>query len=116
MSTKDLTTMYVSIYEDNAGALILAELIPPKVYSSDQILLYQNSEVWWVNSETWNQGAQDWDCETVWIYVYKWFAKGDFGVPESKDNRMVIVLDPVYIWEEVLMCVVYLDLKCLTSA
>ncbi len=29
LSTKCLTTMYVSIHEDNAGALILTEMIPP---------------------------------------------------------------------------------------
>ena len=30
LPTKDLTTMHVSIHEDNAGALILAETIPPQ--------------------------------------------------------------------------------------
>jgi hypothetical protein len=31
LPTKDLVTMNVSIYEDNAGALVLAETIPPEV-------------------------------------------------------------------------------------
>ncbi len=30
LPTKDLTMMHVSIHEDNGGALILAENIPPK--------------------------------------------------------------------------------------
>jgi hypothetical protein len=30
LPTKDLTTMHVSIHEDNAGALVLAETIPPE--------------------------------------------------------------------------------------
>jgi hypothetical protein len=30
LPTKDLTTMHVSIREDNAGALVLAETIPPQ--------------------------------------------------------------------------------------
>ena len=30
LSTKDLVTMHVSIHEDNAGALVLAETIPPE--------------------------------------------------------------------------------------
>ena len=30
LPTEDLTTMHVSIHEDNAGALVLTETIPPK--------------------------------------------------------------------------------------
>ncbi len=30
LPTKDLTTMHVSIHKDNAGALFLAEMIPPQ--------------------------------------------------------------------------------------
>lgn len=30
LPTEDLTTMHVSIHEDNAGALVLAETIPPQ--------------------------------------------------------------------------------------
>ena len=30
MATKDMTSMYVSMHEDNAGALILAKTLPPK--------------------------------------------------------------------------------------
>ena len=30
LETKDLTSMYVSVHEDNAGALVLAETIPPE--------------------------------------------------------------------------------------
>ena len=29
LETKDMTSMHVSIHEDNAGALILAETLPP---------------------------------------------------------------------------------------
>ena len=30
LPTKDLTTMHITIHEDNAGALVLAETIPPQ--------------------------------------------------------------------------------------
>ena len=30
MPTKDLTSMHVSVHEENAGALILAETLPPQ--------------------------------------------------------------------------------------
>ncbi len=30
METKELVSMYISIHKDNAGALILAETIPPQ--------------------------------------------------------------------------------------
>ena len=30
LSTDDLSSMHVSVHEDNAGALVLAEMIPPE--------------------------------------------------------------------------------------
>ena len=44
LPTKDLTTMYVSIYEDNAGDLVLDEMIPPQFTPHSK--WYALKEVW----------------------------------------------------------------------
>ena len=44
MATKDMTSMHVSVHEDNAGALILAETLPPQCTHRSKY--YATKTVW----------------------------------------------------------------------
>ena len=48
MPTKDLTSMHVSVHEDNAGALILAETLPPQFTHRSK---YYAAETVWFREE-----------------------------------------------------------------
>ena len=44
MATKDMTSMHVSMHEDNAGALVLAETLPPQCTHRSKY--YATKTVW----------------------------------------------------------------------
>ena len=62
LSTKDLTTMHVSIHEDNAGALVLAESLPPQF--TPRIKWYALKTVWF-REEIFKRGIKLFKIDTV---------------------------------------------------
>ena len=55
MPTKDLTSMHVSVHKDNAGALILAEPLPPQFTHRSK---YYAAETVWFREENMNRGVK----------------------------------------------------------
>jgi hypothetical protein len=62
LETKDLTTMHVSVHEDNAGALILAQTIPPWFTPRSK---YYAIEVVWFREEIVKRGIKLLKIETI---------------------------------------------------
>ena len=62
METKELVSMHVSIHEDNAGALVLAETIPPQFTPRSK---YFAIETVWFREEIQKQGVRLLKIETV---------------------------------------------------
>jgi hypothetical protein len=60
--TKDLVSMHVSIHEDNAGALVLAETIPPQFTPRSK---YYAIKTVWFREEILKRGVKLFKIETV---------------------------------------------------
>ncbi len=62
LETKDLVSMHVSIHEDNAGALVLAETIPPQFTPRSK---YYAIKTVWFREEIQKRGVKLLKIETV---------------------------------------------------
>jgi hypothetical protein len=62
LDTKDLVSMHVSIHEDNAGALVLAETIPPQFTPRSK---YYAIKTVWFREEIQKRGVKLFKIETV---------------------------------------------------
>ena len=62
LPAKDLTTMHVSIHEDNAGALVLAETLPPQFTPQSK---YYAIKMVWFREEIHKRGIKLLKIETV---------------------------------------------------
>lgn len=62
LETKDLVSMHVSIHEDNAGALVLAETIPPQFTPRSK---YYAIKTVWFREEIQKRGVKLFKIETV---------------------------------------------------
>jgi hypothetical protein len=62
LKTKDLVSMHVSIHEDNAGALVLAETIPPQFTPRSK---YYAIKTVWFREEIQKRGVKLLKIDTV---------------------------------------------------
>lgn len=62
LKTEDLISMHVSIHEDNAGALVLAETIPPQFFHRSK---YYAIKTVWFRKEIQKLGVKLFKIETV---------------------------------------------------
>ena len=62
LPTKDLTSMHVSVHEDNAGALVLAETLPPQFTPRSK---YYAIKTVWFREEIMKRGVKLFKIETV---------------------------------------------------
>jgi hypothetical protein len=62
LETEDLVSMHVSVHEDNAGALVLAETIPPQFTPRSK---YYAIKTVWFREEIQKRGIKLFKIETI---------------------------------------------------